>query len=205
MKFSIITPTLNRQSLIACCESINAQTFSGWQHVIAVDCADYDEELMAQIAHPQRVVFKCPHPHRNWANTCRHDAWEYATNDFLVHVDDDNVLSSSNILEKMSALLEAAGNPPFAIFPIFRHGSIFYNYPPAVCMTDTGNLVPRRDVGRWLDIPDATSDGILGEKLYKEYGCVGFEKSRPIIFMPESNVGRGVKAGEGMSDELMHE
>jgi hypothetical protein len=196
--FTILTPTLQRESLVACCESVNSQTLTSWQHVVMVDCADYDVGLMARIAHPQRVIVKCEKPHRNWANSCRHNAWKYATGETEIFLDDDNCLLDSTTLQEVHDHLEKRGFPNFAIFPIFRHGSVFYNYPPAICMTDTGNIVVKREIGRWLDVPDATSDGMLAEKLFKEYGCVGFSNARPIIVMDESHKGKGVRTGEGM-------
>jgi glycosyltransferase involved in cell wall biosynthesis len=197
--FSIITPTLQRESLVQCCESVNNQTLSeGWQHIVIADVEELDDSLIRRIEHPQRIIVKCPYPHRNWANTCRYDAWEHASGMYLVHCDDDNTLFDSRILEDMAEALASSDYPKFAIFPIFRHGYVFFSDPPRLCYTDTGNLVPQRKIGRWLNIPDATSDGILGEQLAAEYGATGFPNFRPIITMPCSSVGRGVKEGEGM-------
>lgn len=197
--FTVVTPTLQRESLVACCESVNAQTFAdGWHHVIMADVETLDHDLINRIAHPQRVIVKCDHPYRDWANTPRWLAWEHATGEYLAHVDDDNVLYSPTTLAEMHRALVEASFPNFAIFPIFRHGSVFYNFPPAVCMTDTGNIVVKREIGRWPKIPDSTSDGIFAVALYEKYGCVGFRQTKPIIHMRESHQGRGVRPGEGM-------
>jgi glycosyltransferase involved in cell wall biosynthesis len=196
MRFSIISPTLQRESLVACCESVNSQSHRNWQHLVIADVEALDLDLMARIRHPQRIILKCPYPHRNWANTCRHNAWEYANGDYVVHLDDDNTLADPHILRDMDDALDFCA-PAFAVFPILRHASIFYSHPPRICHVDTGNLVLRRDIGRWPDIPDATSDGILAERLHAQYGSLGFRLFRPIIIMPKSNVGKGVREGEG--------
>ena len=90
MRFTIITPTLQRSSLVRACNSVDSQSYSDWQHLVMVDRAKLDHALLAGIHHPQRSVIKCAVPHHNYGNTCRHNAWELATGDYCLMLDDDN-------------------------------------------------------------------------------------------------------------------
>src|SRR5208337_5229314 len=124
--FSIITPTIQRPSLLWTCDSVNAQTLTDWQHIVMVDQKIVDNDLMEKIQHPQRIIVQCDQPHRNYGNTCRHHAWDYASGKYLLYLDDDNYLSSPNILESLFEVLKN-DNPDWAIFPIHRHGRMFFN------------------------------------------------------------------------------
>jgi hypothetical protein len=189
--FSIITPSLQRQSLLRTCESVNTQTFKKWQHVVALDVAILDEELFRRIDHPQRFVYQCDYPHRNYGNTCRHKAWEFATGEYVLGLDDDNWLDGNRVLEDIhSALTGPLFDPPdWAIFPIMRHGQRFFHDPPGLCMTDTANVVARREIARWPNVPDYTADGHLVEGL-KKYPYMAFPMFRPIVVMPKSSEGK---------------
>jgi len=99
-------------------------------------------------------------------------------------------LADEKILEDLSIALEQAGNPQWGIFPILRHGQRFYFNPPQPCYVDTGNVVVRREVGRWPDIPDYCSDAVWVEGL-KQYPFAAFPDSRPIMVMPDSSFGAG--------------
>jgi hypothetical protein len=198
MKISIISPTLQRESLVAWCESVNRQE-GEWQHIVVVDCFELNLELMERIKHPQRVIVKCDAPHCDWGNTCRRNGWNHAVGEYVVYLDDDNFFSPDPlILRDIEQVITAAGCPPFCLFPIVRHGSVFFYYPPALCMTDTANLVLRRDVGQWPDVRASTADGILAEYLLREHGCTPFPDFRPIIHMPSSSRGKSTREGEGM-------
>src|ERR1700691_970430 len=131
--FSIITPTLQRDSLLRCCESINSQTFAdNWQHIVMVDSYTIERDLIERISHPQRIVAGCATSHKNFGNTCRHRAWLFATGQWCLYLDDDNYLADARILEDLAVALE--GIPErWALFPILRHGSPFFHEPPRLC------------------------------------------------------------------------
>ena len=188
-KFSIICPTLQRESLVRCCESVVSQTFTDWEMLVQIDDEIIDQELWARINPTRRIwAQECGTRHNNYGNTCRHLAWERATGEWLFYLDDDNWLVDSSVLENMAASLE--GVKHWAIFPILRHGSWFFNEPPGLCMTDTANVVVRREIGRWPDGPEYTMDGIWVEELKKKYPWIAFKHFRPIVVMPKSNEGR---------------
>jgi hypothetical protein len=178
-----------RQSLVRCCESINTQTFDSWQHVIAVDSDVFDDSLMEKIKHPRREIFLCGQRFGNYGNHARWMAWERATASYLAMLDDDNYLAHPGALADIADALVSAQFPDFAIFPIFRHGSRFFNDPPGLCMTDTANVVVKREIGRWPDIEAREADGHWVEALKAKYKYATFPQCPPIITMEYSSNG----------------
>lgn len=161
--FSVITPTLQRDSLVATCESINSQSFSSWEHIIQLDQETVDESLFCKIDHPKRFVYQCDSPHRNGGNTCRSLALKHALGSWVLFCDDDNFYSDPDVFNDIAAVLPR--DKQFAIFPIDRLGSRFYADPPRSCHTDTMNFVLRRDVAYWPDTDAYGTDGILVDDL----------------------------------------
>lgn len=187
--FSVITPTLMRDSLIRCCRSIEEQTLASWQHVVAVDSDQYDDSLIAKIQHPQRTIFLCGQRFGHYGNHARWMAWEHATSNLCIYLDDDNFLNGPDALANIATCLESANNPDWAIFPILRHGWWFFNDPPGMCMTDTLNVVTRREIGRWPDIEAREADGHLVESLKAKYPYAAFPNCKPIGVMEYSSNG----------------
>ena len=187
--FSVITPTLMRHSLIRCCRSIDTQTFANFQHIVQVDCAEYDMAIITAIEDDERrVIYKCPTPHKNFGNTCRHNAWNHATGRFCLYVDDDNFLNGPRALEELSAVLEDVEY--WAIVPIIRHGQRFFYDPPGNCFVDSANMVIRREYAQWPDGPEYTMDGLFCEQLKANYPYTAFPDLQPLIIMETSNEGR---------------
>ena len=187
--FSVITPSLQRQSLIKCCQSVTTQSYDSWEQIVQIDCTEINKEIFAQIDHSQRWVYLCGERHGHYGNHCRHIAWEKTTGEYLVMLDDDNFLAHKDTLRDIAKRLEAAQYPDFAIFPIHRHGSIFFNDPPGLCQTDTANVVVKRDIGRWPDIEAREADGHWVDALKAKYKYAAFPNVRPIIIMEYSSNG----------------
>lgn len=182
-RYTIITPTVLRTTLVKTCESVESQTFTDWQHIVMVD-REPTYELIWLTAHPQRIVIACDKPHHNGGNTCRHNAWELATGDYVYYLDDDNYLADERVLEDLQIV-----TMPWALFPILRGGNHFFHDPPRPCFVDTGNVIARRDIARWPDIEAYCSDGVWVEGL-KQYPYQAFPNFRPIMVMPTSNFAR---------------
>jgi glycosyltransferase involved in cell wall biosynthesis len=185
--FSITTPTLQRESLKECCASVDIQTYTDWEHIVMIDAERVNESMIISCDRANRRFAQCLHPHHNYGNTCRHNAWTITNGVYLLYLDDDNWLFDKHVLGEIADYLLSA--PQWAIFPIFRHGSLFFNDPPGLCMTDTANVVVRREIGRWPDMPDYTADGHWVEAL-KKYPYEAHPDSRPIVMMPKSNEGK---------------
>ena len=190
--FTLITPTIQRESLIRCCASVAAQSLTDWQHLIVMDCAieDVNSDLMFSLAHPCRRFYCCGQRYNDFGNSPRHQAYEFATGDFAYYLDDDNVFSDSDALERMSDALAGAGCLLVSIFPIIREGQRFFNDPPGLCLTDTANFCLRRQIAQWPAGPEYEMDGILIERLVKEYGYEAFPDVEPIVVMEKSNHGK---------------
>jgi glycosyltransferase involved in cell wall biosynthesis len=186
VKISIITPTVQRQSLLKTCQSVNSQTFTDWEHIVQIDMEILNLDLIMGIDHQQRRIFQCKHPHRNGGNACRNIAWTHAKGDYVYYLDDDNFLADNNVLADVAAALESNNSPHWAMFPILRHGYRFFNDPPAHCAVDTGNVIAKREICQWPDVMTYESDWVLVEILLK-YPRVGFPNIRPIMVMPYSS------------------
>lgn len=183
--FSIITPTLQRESLVRSCKSISDQSFESWQHLVMVDCDEFNFDLIRQVRHPKRRVMKCEKAHINGGNSCRHNAWDLAVGKYCLYLDDDNYLSDSTVLTDIATALQSTNNPEWAIFPIDRLGLRFYTDPPKSCHTDTLNLVLKRDIAQWPDTTAYGSDGVLVEDLMaRGIPYAAFPNFRPIGVIP---------------------
>lgn len=189
--FSIITPTIIRPTLTACCRSVDDQKFEDWEHIVMVD-RDYGPEGIVGLVwnEDKREAIKCPVEHRNFGNTCRHLAWQHCTGDYILYLDDDNTLADEGVLERIANAITAVNYPEVCIFPMLRHGQRFYSYPPRCCHIDTANLVVRREIGQWPNRDEYTIDGIFIEELFAKYGCQGFPNMEPIVVMEKSSEGK---------------
>jgi len=155
-----------------------------WEHIIVVDCENRND-LIDRIAHPQRTVLRCERPHNNYGHTCPHNAHSAAQGDCLYYLDDDNYLSGDRVLEDLAQV-----TGPWAIFPILRHGRRFFSNPPGRCLTDAGNMMVKRELGPWPNLPDYDADGIFAVQLLSQHPCQALPKMRPLMVMPASNLGK---------------
>lgn len=190
LKFSIITPTVQRDSLVKNCQSIDEQHHLEWEHIVVIDSAELNDELIFSLAHPKRKFIQCDKPHRNSGNTCRHNGWDHASGDYTYYLDDDNYLYSPNTLRIMSQALEEYNRPAWGLFPILRHGSIFFFDPPQPCYFDTGNAVVHNDYSQWPDIPDYASDAVWLQQ-FKDLPYQAFSNFEPVMVMPGTSFGAG--------------
>lgn len=191
--FSIITPTLQRESLVKLCESIDAQTYTEWEHIIIADSESFDTDLLDRVKHPRRnyIVRDFPHPEGHAPNKIRHRAWELASGDYCLYADDDNYYADDDVFEAIHNILLWKGVPLVAFFPILRLGNIFMpEGEPRRCHVDTANLVVAREIGQWPDIEDYTSDGIFIEGLVQKYKYAAFPTFNPIVVMPVISGGK---------------
>lgn len=188
--FSIITPTLQRESLITCCNSVRAQSFDSWEMLIQCDSQKGDMGLWDRIPLSEGIYLHvCGMRHHNFGNTCRHLAWKWASGKYVIHLDDDNFLADTASMQRIHDALSGSSFPKVGIFPIVRHGWYFFNDPPGLCRTDTANFVLERSIAQWPDRPEYTLDGIFIEQLVAEHGYVAFPNVPPIINVPVSSRG----------------
>ena len=180
--FSIITPTLGRESLSRCYESVDSQTFRNFEHIVQVDIPN---ALLANTGHPYRQLHLCGEAHRNFGNTCRHLAWERATGEYLIYLDDDNYFSHNGVLEDF---MQVTG--VWALFPILHYGKRFCHIPPGVDCTDTGNFLVKREHGRFPLEEPIHSDGLLVERLKKVAPYQDLTDITPVLIYAAQNCGK---------------
>lgn len=190
MRYSIITPTIVRSTLAQCCITINSQLEKDWEHIVIVDgieadLSDEKRQRLEAIIHPQRKVYFCDRQHGVCGNICRHNAWEFASGEYVYYLDDDDYLYNSTSLGRLNGVTK-----PWAVFPVIRFGSRFFNIPPGILVSTTCGMLLRRDIARWPDILEYESDGHFIEELKTkgyEYEAVDGES---IAVMTASNRGK---------------
>ncbi|MDE2105682.1 MAG: glycosyltransferase family 2 protein [Patescibacteria group bacterium] len=191
MKISIITPSLCRPSLRDCCHSVDIQLGAEWQHIVCFDLpeSEIDSDLMFSLAHPCRTFLSTGQRYGHYGNHARWLAWEKATGAYCCFLDDDNTLARPDALADISACLVRDHFPDFAIFPIHRHGSVFFHVPPRMCFTDSANLCVKTKIGRWPDIEMREADGYFADQLTSSYAYSAFPDVEPVIRMERSSNG----------------
>ncbi|MDE1871758.1 MAG: glycosyltransferase family 2 protein [Candidatus Micrarchaeota archaeon] len=187
--FSVITPTLDRASLAVCLRSLDRQTFDSWEHIVWLD-AEIASSHLEQMNSGKRSVVVPGMRFNDFGNTPRNLAWQFASGDWIIYLDDDNRLADKDALQRIHDCLAAAGEPNVGIFPIIRHGVRFFNLPPRLCFFDTANMVVKREIGRWPAGPEYVMDGLFIERLVAEYSYVAFPECAPTICVPVSSEGK---------------
>ena len=167
-RYTIITPTILRESLEKCCDSVNFQTVTDWEHLVILDSADDTQTVWPELMHPQRKFIRCGINHNDWGDTCRHLAWTHATGEYIHYLDDDNYYPDDRVLEEFRAV-----TADWAIFPInkIHFGGMHFFCPPMVGGTDTGSFLVRREIGRWTK--GVVSGGVQWVETSKKYNSDG--------------------------------
>lgn len=201
MRYSIVTPTICRQSLLRLCESIDDQTQRDWEHLVVIDMPrDHltrrQRNILGRIPERlNRIFFYCDRRHKNYGHTCRHQVWEQAKGDYILYIDDDDYLADGDVLKELDCVIQ-----PWGVFPILRHGQTLFNLPPRLRGTGTGMFMHKKDIGRWPDSDSYEADGSFVEELKRryQYQVVG---SRPLVVQPGSSF--GVSNAESWLGEIL--
>ncbi len=189
MRYTIVTPTICRQSLVRLCESIDSQTQVDWEHLVVVDMprknmtADKRKVIAAIQPQAKRSFSYCDKKHNNYGHTCRHQIWERAQGDYILYVDDDDYLADKDVLRTLDSVTE-----PWAVFPALRHGQTIFNLPPGYGGTGTGMFIHKREIGRWPDLDSYEADGEFVEELRRGHPYQVLD-SRPLVVLPISSCG----------------
>lgn len=189
MRYSIITPTICRPSLLRLCRSIENQTQPDWEHLVVVDLPrtsmtkDQQKVIASISSNGNRSYSYCTKKHNNYGHTCRHQIWERARGDYILYVDDDDYLADEDVLRTLDIVTEA-----WAVFPMLRHGKIFFGLPPGTGNTGTGMFIHRKEIGRWPDSDSYEADGVFVEELVRKFRYQVVD-SRPMVVQPRSSFG----------------
>src|SRR6516164_5521191 len=115
---SVITPTKNRLKLL--CEtmdSVRAQTFDAWEHII-VDDGSVDgssEEVSRRMASDSRIRYIRRTCEQSGANVCRNIGVAESSADFIVFLDSDDLLTPSCLAHRVE-LIQRNPELDFATF-----------------------------------------------------------------------------------------
>jgi glycosyltransferase involved in cell wall biosynthesis len=132
--FTFITPTFRRPAAVLkrCLDSVEGQAYANWRQIVVVDDATVEPhipaDLLATYTSPQREFVALGRASNNSGNSPRQFAIERATTDFVVFLDDDNVIFP-NYLEVMAAALIVEPTADMAICRIIHMGPL----PPWLC------------------------------------------------------------------------
>lgn len=173
---TIITPTYKRNPdvLRRCFASINGQTYPSWQHLVLVDDETVEPHVSAVIQGDYadaRRSFVAVGRHNNSGNTPRQRGIEAAKGEYIVFVDDDNVIFP-NYLEVFAAYMAEHRDVMMGICKIVHLGPlparlcpppiILAGNPPVLQNIDTLQVCVRREI--------AQKEGWMVEKGYMADG-----------------------------------
>ena len=117
-RVSIITSTYNRAQIVRrAIESVRAQTFTDWEHIIVGDCTPDDTEAVVRSFNDSRLRFfnlpeKSP-PRSHGAIAKNHGILQMARGDYIAYLDDDDCYRP-RFLEVMMGYVQAH---PEAVLP----------------------------------------------------------------------------------------
>jgi glycosyltransferase involved in cell wall biosynthesis len=198
--FSVITPTLVRESLVRTCRSLDVQRYGQWQHLVMVDKPEsalktWEKRRLDQISDSRREIRYCPEAHRDFGNTCRSSAWDFVRGDYILYLDDDDyyVGDALSVLQERIAALPS--RPVWGIFPVLRHGGLFFNVPPGHSRTTSQQFFHLPRVGsRELHYPlrGYCADGEFVDSLRESYSYTCIDPGQPLAVIDQSNFGAAV-------------
>jgi len=205
MTFTIITPTVVRETLLRTCRSVDEQQYANWQHVVMVDrpeelVTEDQRGLLARVSHSQREVRFCPQPHRDCGNSCRRDAIDHARGDYVLYIDDDDYYLPWALEEIQRGIAALSPAPVWGVFPILRFGQLFFRIPPGHSSTCNNQFFHQpRAGGQELRYPNAgyCADGEFVEWLRRDFPYACLNPGRPLAVVDQSNLAFSVAMDRG--------
>lgn len=187
-RFTVITPTILRPSLIASCRSIETQSYSRWQHLVAIDvplagATPEQLSLIDQIKHRRRQIYYCAVPHRNYGNTCKAEMFRHVRGDYVLYLDDDDVYLG----EVFQILNREISDEIWGVFPIERFGELFLNLPPRINLT-SGTQFFCKPLYPFPNNNTYAADGELIEVLRNKHSYLVIN-SPPLVRVAKQNFG----------------
>jgi len=120
-----------RPSLVNACRSLDVQS-ADFEHLVQIDLPalnDLQQGILSQVSKSRRRQIRlCGEAHRNYGNTCRHNAVKQAVGDYLVFLDDDDVLVDASVLGKLSSVINGRW---WVVAPLLRNGELWNRAPYA--------------------------------------------------------------------------
>lgn len=121
---SVVTPTKNRLALLReTMDSVAAQTFSDWEHLVVDDGSDDGtaEEVRKRAAADSRVRYIPRTGGKAGANVCRNQGVAESRSDLIVFLDSDDLLAPES-LERRAGVMSRNQDLDFVVFQtgVFR-------------------------------------------------------------------------------------
>jgi hypothetical protein len=166
MKFTIITPTILRPTLVRTCKSIQEGSHQDWQHIVMVD---REGEIPTSMLHPNREFYQCSPTHEGWWGAlCRHNAFPHIKGDYVLYLDDDDYY----VNDCLAVLNELITTEDWGVFTCNLHGHVLLREPPGLCHTASLQFYHKPFVKGFRvmfpvwDHPEKGMDGRLVNVLY---------------------------------------
>jgi hypothetical protein len=168
-KFTIMTPTIERDVLKRCCESVNKQTYDNWEHLVIIDGDKINIDVNeAPYKHPNRRFLKSGKRHHDVGNHARNMAFDEVKGDYIMYLDDDNYFMHEFVLKILS---EKVKDTDWGVYPVVLEGKYFFNDPPGLKKTDVSQIVHKPVIkGEKITYPaeqEYDADGRFIERLKK--------------------------------------
>jgi glycosyltransferase involved in cell wall biosynthesis len=106
-RISVITPTKNRIKLLCeAMDSVQRQTFDGWEHLIVDDGSDDGtaEEVARRTATDPRIRYIRRTGEKSGANVCRNIGVRESHAEFIVFLDSDDLLAPSCLVRRVEIM-----------------------------------------------------------------------------------------------------
>lgn len=190
MKFTIITPTILRDTLDRTCRSIEEGTHTDWQHIVIID-KPLDKPLFPRhLLHPRREWIMCGIRHNNRGNWCRHSAYPLIKGDYVLYLDDDDYY----VNDCLAVLNYSIFGEDWGVFPTELHGNYLFRHVPGLCNTASCQWYHKPVIKgvqmRWPGpLSEAGQDGRLVD--------LAMELSQPAFIDPGFILSRAPKMGGG--------
>ena len=126
--FTIITPTIGRDSLINTCETIDAQTWKEWVHLVVYDGTEIDLPVFHKIRnnHQRKILFSGVNIN-DYGHSLRFLAWDEVRSPYMMYLDDDDYYDPE-CLEIIAKMMDKSKD--FIFFPVMWHGNPCMFEPP---------------------------------------------------------------------------
>lgn len=179
-KFSIITATIVRPTLIQTCESIDSQHFTGVQHIVMVDrhpdlLTEEQKNILDFISNDHREIHYTNKKDglNDYGNMAKTLGFDYVTGDYMMYMDDDDQYIN-NPFFKLKVYIMKNGYPNIVVFPCMRYGERFFNIPAGYCRTTVHQYCfkPRFNDKEWRYGVSMTyeQDGLMLNEMLKSAG-----------------------------------
>lgn len=187
-RITIVTPTILRPTLLRTCRSVESQTSVDWEHLVCVDRHELKREqlmVLSEILHPQRRIVVCDVEHRDYGHGCRARWTKEAKGDYIFHLDDDDYLAHNNALSSLDSVTAA-----WAIFPVMRVGSVFFNPNPGHCNTTVSSYIAKKELAQGFPAGGNQADSQFVEDVLKLHPWETLKDLEPLVVITGFNLGR---------------